>query len=82
MAKPNETYTVEEQERSDAVDRYRRAFAPPKSAKVLVDQESSCENGLEDTTIPRKAVRRSGLGTNPEHRKMFTERRIRGWNNS
>jgi hypothetical protein len=35
MAKPNETYTVEEQERSDAVDRYLKGERPSKICKSL-----------------------------------------------
>jgi len=54
----------------------RGVNAPPKSAKVWVDQGYGCENGLEDTTISIKAVRGSGLGMNPEHRRMFAERQI------
>ncbi|RLG31396.1 hypothetical protein DRO03_01210 [Methanosarcinales archaeon] len=58
------------------------ANAPPKFAKALADQEYGCESGLEDITIPIKAVKRSGFGMNPEHRRMFIEKQIRGWNNS
>jgi len=37
------------------------ANAPPKSAKVLADQEYGCGNGSEDTTIPRRVVIQGGL---------------------
>jgi hypothetical protein len=58
----------------------REVNAPLKSAKVLVDRGYGCESGSKDTTISRKAVTRSGLGMNPEHRRMFAERQIRRWN--
>ena len=32
---------------------------------------------MESTTIPIKAVTRSGFGMNPEHRRMFIEKQIR-----
>ena len=54
-----------------------KANAPPKSAKVLADQECGCGNGLEDTTIPRRVVRRGGSRKNPEQQRMFTGKRIR-----
>ncbi len=53
------------------------ANALPKSAKVLPDQECGCGNGSEDTTIPRRVVIRGGSRKNPEHRRMFTGKRIR-----
>ena len=56
--------------------------APPKFAKALADQGCGCESGLEDTTIPIKTAKRSGIGMNPEHRRMFIEKQIRRWNNS
>ena len=55
----------------------REANAPPKSAKVLADQKCGRKNGSEDTTIPRRVVKRGGSRKSPEHRKMFTEKRIR-----
>jgi len=51
--------------------------APPKSAKVLAVEERACKNGSEDSTIPEKVVRRRGSRKSPEHRRMFTEERIR-----
>ena len=44
----------------------RGVNAPPKFAKALADQEYGCESGLEDMTIPIKAVKRSGFGMNAE----------------
>jgi len=83
MAKPNESYTEEEQKRNRllSID-ISEVNASPKFAKVLADQGCGCESGLGDTTIPRKAVTRSGLGMNPEHRRMFAERQTRNWNKS
>ena len=53
-----------------------KANAPPKSAKVLADQECGYGNGLEDTTIPRRVVRRGGSRKNPEQQRMFTGKRF------
>ena len=53
------------------------ANAPPKSAKVLADQECGYKNGSKNTTIPGRVVRRSGSRNSPEHRRMFTEKRTR-----
>ena len=55
----------------------REANALPKSAKALADQVCGCGNGSEDITIPRRVVRRGGSRKNPEHRRMFTGKRIR-----
>jgi hypothetical protein len=55
----------------------REANAPPKSAEVLADQECGCGNGSKDTMIPKRVIRQSGLKKNPEHRRMFTGKRIR-----
>ena len=65
MAKPNETYTEEEQKRNRlrSID-IREANAPQKFVKALADQGYGCKNGLEDTTIPIKTAKRSGLGMN------------------
>ena len=43
----------------------REANALPKFAKVLADQKCGCGNGFEDTTIPRRVVRRGGSRKNP-----------------
>jgi len=55
----------------------REANAPPKSAKVLADQECGCGNGFEGTTIPRRVVIQGGSKKNPKHRRMFTGKRTR-----
>ena len=52
------------------------ANAPPKSTKVLAGQDHGCKNGLGDTKASIKAVRRSGSRNHPEHRRMFTGKRI------
>jgi hypothetical protein len=82
MAKPNETYTEEEQERIDAVNRRQKGERPSKICKSLGRSRSKVrKNGLEDTTVSIKAVTGSGSRKSPEHRRRFMEKRIRRWNN-